>query len=175
MPGVEVGGGAKELMPMLGWWGLNGRPAPSPSSGGGGVFSRCLMNSGAAGAAGLYGSGAVFSGSAGFSGEACRSCCMGLLDGAPGGGGGGGKLRVSGVACVDAGEAAMAVGLAWESLVWPFWYAGSETAMLSSCWTTELSGWSVCSTTSRSVSTCSFASTWLAVSRNWFASSNVQK
>jgi hypothetical protein len=34
------------------------RPVPSVPSSGGGVFSRCLIGSGAAGAAGLYGRGA---------------------------------------------------------------------------------------------------------------------
>lgn len=63
---------------------------PSVPSSGGGVFSRCLIGSGAAGAAGLYGSGARFSGSffssvgGGLAGDACWSAGGPL--------GGGGKL-----------------------------------------------------------------------------------
>lgn len=75
LTGGEVGGGAKDIPgPLLTWCGgVYGRPwsaaaaatspvPPVPSSGGG-VFSRCFIGSGAAGAAGLYGSGATFPGS----------------------------------------------------------------------------------------------------------------
>ena len=41
-------------------------PVPTSLSGGGGVFSRCLMNSGAAGAAGLYAKGLKSPGGAGL-------------------------------------------------------------------------------------------------------------
>jgi hypothetical protein len=71
MPWAEVGGGANELSPGvlpiwcgdvygMPWSAANAaaRPVPSVPSSGGGVFSRCLIGSGAAGAAGLYGRGA---------------------------------------------------------------------------------------------------------------------
>jgi hypothetical protein len=60
MYGVEdVDCGAKELCSgllycgMWSWMAAAFNPVPSVASGGGGVFSRCAMGSGAAGAAGL--------------------------------------------------------------------------------------------------------------------------
>lgn len=71
-----VGGGANDAIPILlptccgGVYGVPWsvaaaakRPVPSVPSSGGGVFSRCLIGSGAAGAAGLYGRGAKFAAS----------------------------------------------------------------------------------------------------------------
>lgn len=60
--GPDVGCGAKDVCNGLPyccacWWSLYAaalRPVPSAASGGGGVFSRWAMGSGAAGAAGLY-------------------------------------------------------------------------------------------------------------------------
>lgn len=132
-PWAEVGGGANELSPgVLPIWcgGVYGipwsaaraaaRPVPSvPSSGGGGVFSRCLIGSGAAGAAGLYGNGAKLAESRLSSGEAwdpewtdCWSAAIPL-------GGGGGKLMVCGGPCVVG--AVTAVGSDRELRVCPFW------------------------------------------------------
>lgn len=156
LPGGEVGGGANDIpaqLLLLTWCGAvcgavydmpwsaaaaAKSPVPSVPSSGGGVFSRCLIGSGAAGAAGLYGSGATFSGP--FFSSAwvwcseftCgRSACGPL-------GGGGGKLIVCWMPCETG--AVTAVGLERELGVCPFWYAGSETATFSSCWTTELNG-----------------------------------
>lgn len=91
------------------------RPVPSaPSIGGGGVFSRCFMGSGAAGAAGLYGRGAGVS----------FWCCWAPGDPVIGGGGGGMALGVAMEGEVDAagwwcwGNDA---GSDWELRVWPFW------------------------------------------------------
>lgn len=56
LPGACVGGGAKAWV-----WSATlaaASPVPSAASGGGGVFSRCLIGSGAGGADGLYASGA---------------------------------------------------------------------------------------------------------------------
>lgn len=76
-PGVEGGGDANPpttpAPPIIWCGGVYGmplsaataaaRPVPLIPSSGGGVFSRCWIGSGAAGAAGLYGSGAKLAGS----------------------------------------------------------------------------------------------------------------
>lgn len=94
---------------------------PSVPSSGGGVFSRCLIGSGAAGAAGLYGRGAGFSGSFFSSAglwvlEFELTCCW-----SAGGplGGGGGKLIVCGVPWETV--AGTALGSERELGVCPFW------------------------------------------------------
>lgn len=72
-------------------------PVPCAASGGGGVFSRCLIGSGAAGAAGLYGRGVNWAESRfcsterGLTEDVCWCDAAGVALGAPWGGGGGGE------------------------------------------------------------------------------------
>lgn len=83
------------------------RPVPFVPSSGGGVFSRCWIGSGAAGAAGLYGSGA----------KAVESFFSSAGEGPLGGGGG--KLLVCGGPWKTG--TAVLVGSERELGVWPFW------------------------------------------------------
>lgn len=74
------------------------RPFPSAASTGGGVFSRCWIGSGAAGAAGLYGKGALCSCVGG--GENGGVCWAGLKPGAGAGAGAGAAWGAGGGANV---------------------------------------------------------------------------